>query len=316
MLQKYINNLVDKLADKLADKLYIDPLLKPKSIPNVDIVLEGGFFNGSHQLGFLNYIKQMEKKKMIKVKRLSGCSIGSVAAFLYFTDISLDENIDFTSNILYKHIKKNHNMNFFNKAWKFYIKHLPSNFLDIINGRLFITYTDISKNKQIVKSTYSSIEDLFETIRRSCSIPYVIDKTLFYNGKYFDGLYPFIFKPKNDRKIINLNVINIEKFNYFISIKNEKNNIYRIIDGILDTHTFFSSNYNSSMCSYINDWSIITNIKHHILIKILKFTVFILHHFYIFIKIFKKYASNPIISEASNQLFVIICKFVFKVFCV
>ena len=312
MLQKYINNLVDKLADNLADNLD----LNPKRKPNVDIVFEGGLFNGSYQLGFLNYIKQMEKKQMINVKRLSGCSIGSFAAFIYFTDTSLDENINFISNILYKHIKKNHNVNFFNKIWKYYSKRLPNNFLDLINGRLFITYNDVSKNKQVVKSTYYSIADLFETIRRSCSVPYIIDKTLFYNGKYFDGLYPFIFKPKNDRKIINLNIINIEKFNYFISIKNENNNIYRVIDGILDTHTFFSSNYNSSMCSYVNDWSIITNIKYYLLIKIFKFSIFILHHFYIFIKIFKKYASNTIISEASNQLFIIICKFGFKVFCV
>jgi hypothetical protein len=317
MLQKYINNLVDMLVvDKLADKLVADKLVVDKLVPNVDIVFEGGLFNGSHQLGFLNYIKQMEKKQMIKVKRLSGCSIGSFAAFIYFTDTSLDENINFISNILYKHIKKNHNVNFFNKIWKYYIKRLPNNFLDLINGRLFITYNDVSKNKQIVKSTYSSIEDLFETIRRSCSVPYIIDKLLFYNGKYFDGLYPFIFKPKKDRKIINLNIINLEKFNYFISIKNEKNNIYRVIDGILDTHAFFSSNYNSSMCSYVNDWSLITNIKHNLLIKIFKLSIFIFHYFYIFIKIFKKYASNTIISETSNQLFIIICKFAFRAFCV
>lgn len=310
MLQKYINNLIDDLHPNSVSNSVSN------SVPNVDIIFEGGFFNGSYQIGFLSYIKQMEKKQLIKVKRLSGCSIGSLVAFIYFTDTSLDENINFISNILYKHIKKKKNINFFNKIWKYYIKHLPNNFLNLINGRLFITYNDISKNKQIVKSTYHSIEDLFETIRRSCSVPYVIDKTLFYNGKYFDGLYPFIFKPKKDRKIINLNIINLEKFKYFISIKNEKNNIFRIIDGIMDTYTFFSSNYNSSMCSYINDWSIITNIKHHLLIKIFKLCISTLHYFYIFIKIFNKYSSNTIISEASNKLFVIIYKFLFKVFCV
>ena len=78
MLQKYINNLVDLV-----------PKYCPKYCPKVkvDIIFEGGLFNGSYQLGFLNYVKQMEQKQMITVKRLSGCSIGSFMAFLYFTDI-------------------------------------------------------------------------------------------------------------------------------------------------------------------------------------------------------------------------------------
>jgi hypothetical protein len=305
MLQKYIHNLINNL-DVNTDI----------SVPKVDIVLEGGLFNGSYQLGFLNYIKQMEKNKLIKVKRLSGCSIGSFMAFLYFTDVSLDENIDFISNIIYKHIKKYNNLNFFNKVQKFYIKRLPPNFLQLINGKLFITYNDVSKNKQIVKSTYANTDEIFETIRRSCSVPYIIDKSIFYNGKYFDGLYPFIFKPKKDRKIINLNIVNIYNFNYGISIKNENNNIHRVINGILDTHTFFSSNFSSNMCSYIDNWSIITNTKHKLLINFFKFSIFILHHIYIFIKIFKKYTRNTNIGEVGNQLIIIIIKYFFKVCCI
>lgn len=263
----------------------------------------------------------MEKKQIIKVKRLSGCSIGSFMALLYFINISLDENINFISDIIYKHIKKHNNINFFNKVKNFYIKRLPHDFLNLVNKRLFITYNDISKNKQIVKSTYSSADELFETIRRSCAVPYIIDNTLFYNGKYFDGLYPFIFKYKRDRKIINLNIVNISNFKYFISIKNENNNIYRVIEGILDTHTFFSSNFYSNMCSYVNNWSIITIIKNNLLIKCFKLSIFILHYLYIFIKIFKKYIrktilSENIISEMSNQLLVVIFKFFFKIFCV
>ena len=104
MLQKYINNLVDTIEPN--GKLN---KLNKKVVEKVDIILEGGLFNGSYQLGFLNYIKQMEKNKLIKIKRLSGCSIGSFMAFLYFTDVSLDENIDFIRNIIYKHIKKYNN---------------------------------------------------------------------------------------------------------------------------------------------------------------------------------------------------------------
>ena len=121
-------------------------------------------------------------------------------------------------------------------------------------------------------------------------------------------------KPKADL-LKKFNIVNIDNFKFGISIKNENNNIHRVIDGILDTHTFFSSNYNSNMCSYIDNWSIIKNIKYQLLIKIFKYNICILHHIYIFIKIFKKYSSNTI-SEACNQWFVIICKFLFKVICV
>ena len=64
-----------------------------------------------------------------------------------------------------------------------------------------------------------------------------------YNEKYFDGLYPYIFKPKKGHKTIYLNIINIKKITYCASIKNEKSNVNRVIDGIMDTHTFFSTNF-------------------------------------------------------------------------
>lgn len=314
MLQRYINNQINQINQ-----------IHTKKPLNVDLVFEGGLFNGSYQLGFLAYIKQMERLQLIHIKRISGCSIGAFIALLYFIDIPLDENIYFISNVIYKHAKKYHNINIFNKAYMFYSKWIPKNFLDLIKGKLFITYTDVSKNKQIVKSKYASVEELFDVIHRSCSVPYIIDKTLFYKGKYIDGFYPYIFKPKKDRKIINLNIVNLKKLD-FITIKNEKNNISRVIDGIIDTHAFFSvSCYSysysyffpiSNMCSYVDEWSIITRFKYMMLIKCFKLSICIFHHIYIFIKIFKKNYSDDVTAEFINTLFLVICKFVFKVLCV
>jgi hypothetical protein len=301
MLQRYINNQIN---------------LIPKKLPlQVDLVFEGGLFNGSYQLGFLTYVKQMEKLQLIQVKRVSGCSIGAFMALLYFIDVSLDDNINFVSNVIYKHAKKHHNINIFDKVYAHYSKYLPNNFLDIINGKLFITYCDVSKNKQIVKSKYTSIEQLFDVIRRSCSVPYIIDKTLFYNNKYIDGLYPYIFKPKKNRKIINLNIINLQKLDFF-TIKNETNNVQRVINGIMDTHAFFSFSSFSNMCSYVDEWSIITRFKYMMLIKLLQLSICIFHYIYIFIKIFKKYNHDNHTGEFINTLFVVMCKFIFKSFCV
>jgi hypothetical protein len=309
MLEKYINNLIDKIPNQFIKKLQ-NRTNKPLK---VDLVFEAGFFNGSYQLGFLNYIKQMEKKQFLKVERVSGCSIGSIMAFLYFTNISINDSINFISNIIYKHVKKHYNMNIFNDIFAFFTKQLPNNFLDIINGKLFITYNDISKGKQIVKSTYSSIDELFDIIRCSCYIPYVIDKSIFYKGKYVDGLYPYIFKPKKNRKIINVNIINFKKICSLISIKNEKNNMHRVIDGIIDTHTFFSSNFYSNMCSYIDDQTIITKLQYFILIKLLQLSVIILHYFYLLNKLFKKIIKT---NYDVKKIFHILYRFLFKCICV
>lgn len=309
MLQKYIDNLIDNIPNHHITKL-LDKNNKPLS---VDIVFEGGLFNGSYQLGFLSYIRQMEKKHLLKVERVSGSSIGSLIAFFYFTNISLNDIINLTNNVIYKHVKKYYNINIFKKIFDFCSKQLPANFLDIINGKLFITYNDISKGKQIVKSTYSSIDELFDIIRRSCYIPYVIDKSIFYNNKYIDGLYPYIFKPKKNRKIINVNIINLKKICSLISIKNEKNNLHRVVDGIIDTHTFFSSNFYSNMCSYVDEQSIIVKLQNFILIKLLQLCIILLHYFYVLNKLFKKIIKT---NYDIKKIIHIIYTFLFKSICV
>ena len=281
MLQRYINNLIDTIP-----KEHIKTKIKRKGKPlNIDIVFEGGMFNGSYQLGFLNYIKKLETKNVIKVNRISGCSIGAVIAMFYFVDVSLSESIDFVTNNIYSHVKKYYNINVFNHFFTYFKLNSTTNFLEKINGRFFVSYYDVEKCKQYVKSKYSSIEEIFETIRRSCSLPFVIDKSIFYKGKYMDGLYPYMFKPNKDSKIINLNIINTQKISNLMSIKNEKTNIHRVIDGIIDTHTFFSTNFSSNMCSYVNDWNIVNAIKYHMAIQVYKWFLYVIHHLYILNKI-------------------------------
>jgi hypothetical protein len=281
MLQTYINNLVDTIP-----KEHIKTQIKRKGKPlKVDIVFEAGLFNGSYQLGFLNYIKRMEAKNIITVNRVSGSSIGSVISLFYFMDISLSESIDFVTNNIYSHIKKYYNINVFDQFFIYFKQNIPTNFLEKVNGRYFITYYDVEKCKQYVKSKYSSIEDIFETIRRSCSVPFVIDRSILYKGKYLDGLYPYMFKPNKDIKIINLNIINTQKIKNVISIKNEKTNVHRVVDGIIDTHTFFSTNFSSNMCSYVNEWNIINIARHYLIIKLCKIMICIIHYLYILNKI-------------------------------
>ena len=52
----------------------------------LDIIIEGGLFNGMYSCGALLLIKQLERKKYFRVNRISGASIGSIMGYYYFTD--------------------------------------------------------------------------------------------------------------------------------------------------------------------------------------------------------------------------------------
>lgn len=70
------------------------------------------------------------------------------------------------------------------------------------------------------------------------------------------------------------------------------------------------------MCSYVDEWSVITKVKYIMLVKLFKLSINIFHYIYIFIKLFKQYNQNDLTSEFINDLFLVICKFVFKSLCV
>ena len=72
---------MDSYVTKLIENLPI----KDKCI-SIDLVLDGGLFNGSYLLGGLLFLKEMEKRGMVKIKRISGCSIGSLVGFLFMID--------------------------------------------------------------------------------------------------------------------------------------------------------------------------------------------------------------------------------------
>ena len=77
MIQEYVNKLIENLPDDI--KNGENPL-------HIDLVLDGGVFNGSYLVGALYFLKEMEKRNYIKIERISGCSVGSIVAFLYYID--------------------------------------------------------------------------------------------------------------------------------------------------------------------------------------------------------------------------------------
>lgn len=281
MIKTYVMHLIDELPSKITNKYKNN---------NLNIVLEGGLFNGSYLTGCLFYLKELQNRNHIKINKISGCSIGSLIALLYFIE---DEEIILNIyKLAYNHFKENYNVNIFNKIFNILKIHLPLNILDLIQNKVYITYYNVKTCKQVVKSKYKTLSDLFESIRRSCSFPYVVDNNIFYKNKYVDGFYPFIFPNKKNNKTLYLNLHHYTKISGMISVKNENTNIPRVLEGIIEIHIFFNNETPTSICSYVNDWTKIDYLTYYILLLVINLFVFLLNKIYIITKLLKSSKIN------------------------
>ena len=60
MINDYVNKLIENLPDDI----------KNRTMPEeIDLVLDGGVFNGSYHVGALYFLKEMERRKYIKINR-------------------------------------------------------------------------------------------------------------------------------------------------------------------------------------------------------------------------------------------------------
>jgi hypothetical protein len=293
MIDEYVNRLIENLPEET------------KKLQYIDLVLDGGIFNGSYLVGSLYFLKEMERRNYIKVERISGCSIGSIVAFLYYID-----SLDLVSNLyemVNKEFKKKYTLNTLKSLKIFLQERIPHNICSKVNNKLFICYHDIKKQKKIVKSNYKNVDDIIHTIIKSCYVPFLIDSNILYKKKYIDGINAYIFKKQTNKKILHMELFGYDKFIYALNIKNEKNNFHRILSGLLDIHTFFIKKSNTPMCSFVNDWNIFNRFNYNI--KLL--------FEYIFVKIFciiihvKKYIPEEF---KDNLFFKLIIKLSFDIF--
>ena len=73
--------------NKLTENLKIDKPIK------LNIVLDGGSFNGGYLYGSLLYLKHLEKNNKIIINKISGCSVGALMSVLYILDkLEITEN--------------------------------------------------------------------------------------------------------------------------------------------------------------------------------------------------------------------------------
>lgn len=226
-----------------------------KNIPkNLNLIFDGGAFNGGFAGGIMMYLKSMEEQKLIKIHCVSGCSIGSLLGVWYLSDCILEGFNCFEQFMDY--FKKNTNLRAYKTIVTTYInivfKKKAPDFINQLNGRLFITYYNVKTHKQKTVSKFRNKEHLIDCIIRSSHVPFVINGKASYKKKYMDGISPYLIK--NDVPSLFIKLMTINKCSRAFMIKSENNIHYRVLAGIADANDFFTTG-KSDMCSYIHEWS-------------------------------------------------------------
>jgi len=235
---------VDNLPDEFKER---------KTPLRIDLVLDGGLFNGSYLIGALQFLKELERRKYIRVDRISGASIGSIVGLAYLSD-TLDSMPDLY-NIVYNEMKNSNTMSCIQDL-KNKLKY-DTDLYNKLNNKLYVSYNNIEKRNKVVKYLYKTNDEVFDAISKSCHLPFVIDGKLLYKNKYLDGVNPYMFKPCPNKKILYLDLFGYDKLINFFNVKNEKTNFHRILAGMLDIHNFYIKQSDTPMCSYVNEWGII-----------------------------------------------------------
>lgn len=298
MINEYVNKLIENLPDEFKNS---DTPLK------LDLILDGGLFNGSYLVGALYFLKEMERRNYIKIERVSGCSVGSIVALLYFID-----GLDLMSNLygtILEEFKKNHNLDFIKKIKTYLGDNIPDDICARVNNKLYITYNNIKKGSKPVKCIYKNVDEIINSIIRSSFIPYLIDGNILHENKCIDGITPYIFNIEPNKKILYLDLFGYDKIGNLLNVKNEKTNFHRILSGLLDVHSFYIKQSNTQMCSYVNDWSI-TNITFNYTKLLLEKICVYITFFLIFIK---KYISKDVENSIFYKIFSKIIKDIFVI---
>jgi hypothetical protein len=296
MIDKYIKTLVSSLPSKNN---------KDREVEELDIILDGGLFNGSYLAGALLFIKEMELQGTIKVIRISGCSVGSIAALLYHINvINMSEKI---YSILLDTVKKTYQFDAFDSIFKLLEPFITDEVCKTMSKRIYITYYNVITGKQIVKYKYKNSKDVFRSIKRSCFVPFLINGNLVYQKKYMDGMNPYIFPTRNTcRKVIYMDLLGYGKLFNVISVKNEDSNFHRILAGALDIHFYYLRGESTSMCSCVNNWSIV---EYTYYIYIRKLVERILYQFIYFIYVTQEIGiESNLVSSSMKHIYTLFVK--------
>jgi hypothetical protein len=214
--------------------------------------------------------------------------------------------------IMLNQLRENHNLDAFQPCFeKIKARVLdPEQLCKKLHRKLYISYYDISKGKKIVKSSFRNLNEVIETICRSCFIPFAVNGNLLYKTHFCDGINPYLFPKKNGCKRLYIDLMGYDKIQYLFSVKNEKTNMHRILAGLLDIHLFVIKGSATQMCSYMEQWSISQVLYHRTLRPIVETFLFLLvYSLYILKNTFSgilqnNFTSSNLLSKIGKEIYI------------
>ena len=246
----------------------IENLEKKNFNYDIDLVLEGGCMNGAYELGGLMLLKELEKKKRIRVKRLSGASVGSFVSLLYALD-ELECYLDSYKEWRDKFNETIQLENLERLLIKICSEMSDATFKSLQKNKLFITYYEVSTKRCILKKEYETRKELWESILKSCHLPYLINGKAFFKteeGEYLDGGLPYIFKLQEENignKILYMKLARISKLRSIFNVSGEENIDGRVLEGLLDTYNFLMREKATEMCSFVGNWGLASVVRYN-----------------------------------------------------
>ena len=233
----------------------VKPDLQPREL---NLIFDSGAVNGLLGIGAALYLLHLEELNYIKINKISGCSVGSLIAAWYIC--GCPDSMYSEIETLFAHYKTHKNFFIFKNIVSKVICELFPQEKDIerLNGFLYINYYDTKERKQCVVSNFKDRAHLTTCILRSSHVPFITNPCHKLEGRYVDGIAPYIFKEDkqgNDKQSNSKNLfIQLIKFTSplkSMNIKKDKNIYSRLIKGMVDTNEFFI-NGSSGICSYVN----------------------------------------------------------------
>ena len=274
--------------------------INKKKLPlKMNLVFDGGAFNGLFGYGVLLYLKELERQKLTTIKKISGTSIGSVLGLVYILDLAVDLEKWFCE--ITGQFKQTGLLTKFHTNLKELIIDISKDQIKSLEGRLYITYYNVKKKRRTVVKKYRNKEHLYQCICRSSYLPVITDGGLTYQDKYIDGITPYIF---NTHPTLFVKLLTRKKMLRCMSVKNEKNIQYRILTGLADANEFFMEG-SSNMCCFVHERSLVD-------LFLLQMREYFCLIIYFVIRIAIHY--NTILPNAVSQLGLSKCKGVFLLF--
>ena len=235
-------------------KQYIHALvvnITRENIPSsFNLIFDSGAVNGIMGIGAALYINILEKMGYFNIKKVSGCSIGSFIALWYI--YGCPEEFYNQCEHLLTYYKKHKNFYIYENIVKDIVyKLIPDENMSKINERLYINYYDTKKSKNRVISHFENRDHLITCILRSSHVPFLTTIDHKYQGRYIDGIVPYIFCDDDSCKNLFIKLINFTEPLKCLKANNEENIYSRLLRGIVGVNDFFV-NGQSDLCSYID----------------------------------------------------------------